>query len=185
MENKQVIIGQTEQEIWQQVIDKNLVNENILDCNLLLKQGSKEVSLVIDIDLGGGFESGYELTQLTAPIQKKLDFKFAIHHEGFFDEIGKFLGMQDITTGYAEFDEKVVVKSDNEEKVKALFADNETRQVLGALEGFSFGTHSHHILHSEDREYVLELYIETGITDPADLRKIYHAFVTILDVLEG
>ena len=185
MESKQVVIGQTEEEIWQQINDKGIVSKSIYECQVLLKQGSREVLLVIDIDLGGGFESGYELTQITADLHKKLDFKFAIHHEGFFDEIGKFLGMQDITTGYAEFDEKVVVKSDNEEKVKALFADSNARQVFGTLEGFTFGIHSHHIPHSDDKKYILELYIDTGITEPTELRKIYHAFVTILDALEG
>ena len=186
MENKHVVIGNTEDEIWEQLTKDLVDDEWAYEYKPILKQGKREVLLDIDIDLGGGFEGGYESTLLSAVLHgRKEDFSFAIHHEGFLDEIGKFLGMQDIETGYAGFDEKVIVKSNNEEKVKQLFSDSEVRSVFESLTGFSFGITSEHISHSNERQYSLEFSCDSAITNATELRKIYHAFVVIFDQLEA
>ncbi len=186
MKSQQIIEGNTEDEIWQQVTTDLAGDEWIYEYPPILKQGKREVLVDIDFDPGGGFEGGYESTLISAVLHGvKDDFSFAIHHEGFLDEIGKFLGMQDIETGYIEFDEKVIVKSNNEEKVKQLFADSEVRSVFESLTDFSFGITSHHISHSNEKEYKLEFSSDLAIVDPIELRKIYHAFVVVLDQLEA
>ena len=177
MEDVKVISGVTEQEIWQQ-IDADLKKEEIFDYNALIKQNGKEIQFCIDIDPGGGFEGGWELTWFKAALSLKNDFKFAIHNEGFTDEIGKFFGMQDIETGHPELDKHLIVKSNNEEKVKTIFADEDIRAVFAALEEFDCGIHIH-----KDIPY-LELNIDAGITDPAALRKIYHGFYRLIGAIE-
>ena len=186
MKSTQIITGVTEEEIWQQVT-KDLVGEEwAFDYQHILKQGSREVLLDIDFDLGGGFESGYESTLISAVLHVEPDnFSFAIHHLGFLDEIGKFFGMQDIETGYVEFDKKVVVKSNNKEKVKDIFSDVDVRNVFAPLTDFSFSITHHHISHSNETEYRLEFLSDLAITNSTELRKIYHAFVAVYDKLEG
>lgn len=181
MEDQKLITGTTEQEVWQQVEADLTADDDVLSYEALLRQNNKDVLLYIDIDPGGGFEGGYELTQFSAPVSVDSDFKFAMHDEGFVDEIGKFFGMDDIQTGFPELDKHIVIKTNHEDTVRRVFADADTRQVFTELEDFDFGIHSH----GDSESPVLELNIDMGITDPVQLRRIYHAFCNILKEVEG
>lgn len=179
-DTKKIISGNTEQDVWS-VIEEDLSNTNdVLNYDAVIRQGDKEVQLYIDIDLGGGFEGGSEFTQLLAPLPAGTDFRFAIHEEHFVDEIGKFFGMQDIATGYPDLDKHVIIKANNEETVKRLFADEDVRNVVLQLTEFDFGIHSHTIEDTDEKVPCLELNIDEGITDQAALRRIYHAFYAVL-----
>ena len=57
--------------------------------------GNRKIVLEIDIDLGGGFESGYETTVFSADLHTAPAFRFAIHEQHFTDEIGKFFGVEE------------------------------------------------------------------------------------------
>jgi hypothetical protein len=184
MQEPKIISGSTEQEIWP-LIESDLNDDDLYLYNAIIKQGSKEVLLVIDIDPGGGFEGGSESTQLSAVIAVDDDFKFAIHHEGFFDDIGKFFGMEDIETGYADLDPHVVIKTNHPEKARELFSDPELRSLFAKLDNFDLGIHHRTIEHSDREHPVLEFNSDEGITDSAELRKIYHAFYAILTRLEA
>lgn len=181
MDEQRIITGATEDEIWSQLEADLNSEEDVLTYDAIIEQGDKSIELYIDIDPGGGFESGYELTQLIAPVHVGSEFKFAIHDEGFADEIGKFFGMQDIVTGYPDLDKHVVIKSNHEETVKRIFADPEIRQVFTDLDDFDFGIHTH----SDDPTPVLELNINEGILDAESLRRVYNAFYTVLTAIEG
>ncbi|QJD97101.1 hypothetical protein HH214_15105 [Mucilaginibacter robiniae] len=184
MENENVISGATEAEVWQQ-LEADLTGEDIYEYDVIIKQGNKEIELYIDIDPGGGFESGSETTQFRAVLTTRPDFRFAIHDEGFTDEIGKFFGMQDALLGYPDLDKHVIVKTNNEELARQLFADAEVREVFSGLDDFDFGIHTHHVENSSNQLPFLELNIDIGVTDPADLRILYHAFYTVLQKIEG
>jgi hypothetical protein len=177
MEDLKVVTGNTEQEIWP-VIESDLSAGDILDYHILIRQDNAETDLYIDIDLGGGFEGGYEITQLKASLSIPHDFKFAIHDEDFIDKMGKFFGMQDVETGYPELDEHLIIKTNDEERVRLVFADEEVRQTLTLLNDFDLGIH--HVHNGEIQTASLEFNINEGITDAAYLRKIYHAFYKVL-----
>jgi len=118
MEDQRIISGKNEQEVWP-LIEANL-NTDEYTYDVLIEQGGKRIQLYIDIDPGGGFEGGSELTQIKAPLPVSNEFRFAIHHQGFIDSLGKFFGMQDVETGYPEFDKKVLVETNDKEKVHQL-----------------------------------------------------------------
>src|ERR1700744_4327481 len=99
MEDVKVISGNTEEDIWP-TIEADFADNEIFNYDALIKQGDTEVELYMDIDLGGGFEGGSEVTSLKAPLNLHSDFKFSVHDEGFLDSIDKFFGMQDVETGY-------------------------------------------------------------------------------------
>ena len=182
MQEERIISGSTEEEVWQQLA-ADLKNTDMLHYKALIEQGGKKVVLDIDIDLGGGFESGYATTTLLAPVPTAAGFKFVIYQQHFVDELGKFFGMQDIVIGYPEFDEKFIIKTNDEARVKNIFADMEMRKVLRSLPDFTFeitttsGT-------ADEKEPILQLYIEEAITEPSPLRKVYHAFRQVLTELE-
>jgi hypothetical protein len=193
MENYKIIKGNNDEEIWDQV-EKDLDNITypfIYWANIQLKEQS--VFLNIETDLGGGFESGFQSTTLTAPvpvqfttlssrINESKDFRFALHDEDFIDKLGKFFGMEDVKIGYPEFDKKMVVKTNDAEKTKAVFADAETRKVFQSLGGFNLNIAYYD--DQEDKHSALELSIDREITNVEELHKIYNAFVHVLDAFE-
>ncbi len=168
----------TEAELWKQVSAD--INEDVLEYHALLEQGGQNIVLDIDIDLGGGFEGGYATTSYSTQINNH-NFRFAIHDEHFTDEIGKFFGMQDVKTGYDELDHHLVIKTNDEEKVKTLFADASVRKTLSELTNFDLGIRQHQIEDSDKKQSFLELNIEDGITDTAFLSELYHAFYVVLE----
>lgn len=192
MEKQKIIKGNSDAEIWNQVReDMNDISYPFM-YSANIQHNDKLVFLNIEIDLGGGFESGLQTTSLTAPvpiqfttlstrINEQKDFRFALHDEDFIDKVGKFFGMEDVHTGYAEFDKKLVVKTNDIEKVKEVFADENTRKVFETLPGFNL-----HIANydHEDRHSSLELTIDRDITNVEELNKIYDAFVNVLDAFE-
>jgi len=184
MEGKILISGDTEEEIWKK-ISEDLEKDEPLDYQIYIAYKGRQISLSIDIDLGGGFEGGYAVTSYSTLLHKHEDFRFAIHREDFIDEIGKFFGIQDVIIGYPEFDKKMIVKTNDEDKVKAVFSGQETRELLESLENFSFGIALHHVADSEFKEPFLELVIEDGITDVTVLKKIYDVFVNVLAMVDS
>ena len=170
-----VIKGETPDAMWQQV-RTNFEGEDLLGYHVLLDNGNTVVELDVDIDLGGGFEGGYEITRFISRLPGTNDSKFALHKEDFLDEIGKFFGMQDIKLGYDDFDKHVVVKTNDEARTKQLFADEQLRSFVLAIEDdFTLSLSTSHM------EKVLALEIEKGITDVTFLQKIYGWFVQLLN----
>ena len=178
------ITGNTEAEVWQKLKADLEQNEGLLEYSVVINQQGKKIMFIIDIDPGGGFEGGYAFTTYSAPLQQKTNFRFAIHKEGFLDELGKFFGMEDIEIGYPEFDKKVIVKTNDEQQARSVFSDPETRKVFQKLEEYRFEITHHKNPENNEEEPYLELVIEEGITDPALLQSIYHAFLEILQKID-
>ncbi|MCW3080205.1 hypothetical protein [Segetibacter sp.] len=183
MDNPNFIKGTTEEEIWKQVSQQFIQNPDPLEYAVVIAHDNHQIILNIDIDLGGGFESGYEATSFTAPLHAATDFRFAIHPENFTDEIGKFFGMQDVVVGYDDFDKKVIIKTNDKQKVSELFSDESVRAVIQKLENFTFSIATHNATDSTDKTTFLELVIERGITDLDELRAIYSAYYSVLTKL--
>jgi hypothetical protein len=179
------ITANSEYEVWIQLKADLQKQEGLMEYSVAINQNGRKLMLIIDIDPGGGFEGGYAFTTLSAPLQQQIDFKFAIHKEGFFDEVGKFFGMQDIVIGYPEFDDKVIVKTNNENKTRKVFESAETRDVFKTLKDYRFEITHHHNPQTNKEEQYLELVIEAGINEPALLQPIYHAFVDVLEIIDN
>jgi hypothetical protein len=182
MEDVKIISGNTEEELWHEV--EADLSEEVYNYDVLIRQGGKEVGIDLDIDLGGGFESGWEITRLRAPVALTGDFRFAMHDKHFIDSIGKFFGMQDTEIGFAALDEHLIIKTNDANKVRRIFSKADVRDVFESLDSFDCGIHTHHI-HTDDKRPFLELNINQGINDPGQLRKIYHAFYNLLTAIEA
>lgn len=176
-ETKQ-LSGNTPDDIWQ-LVAADLSGKEIYEYNVFLLQDGKKVELDIDIDMGGGFEGGYQSTSFKASIASGHDFRFALHHQGLMDTAGKFFGMEDVVIGYPEFDEALIIKTSDRERVHRIFSDINVRETFQSLRSFTL-----HLTHFH-KEPFLELIIEEGITDVEALRKLYDAFYKILMAIEA
>lgn len=183
MTDQNIITGNTEEEIWQTIHAQFQKDPDPLAYNAIIKQNNRQIILDIDIDLGGGFESGYETTTITSNLTADPGFKFAIHQEHFTDEIGKFFGMQDVVVGYEDFDKQFIVKTNDETKVKELFSDASLRQYLQSLPDFTLGITHHSPFFDHDGSF-LEFQSDTGITDVNVLRQVYSAFYALLQKID-
>jgi hypothetical protein len=87
----------------------------------------------VTLDIGTSDEDGEsQATRLRAPYMNPEGFRFTIYRKGIFSELGKLLGMQDIEVGDPEFDEAFIIKGNDEERVRALFANPKIRQMIQA-----------------------------------------------------
>lgn len=69
-------------------------------------------------------------TRIRTIFKNPNQLNFKLYHEGFFSSIGKMLGMQDILIGDDEFDQRFVVKSTDEIKIKQLLSDYKLKALL-------------------------------------------------------
>jgi hypothetical protein len=179
MDTIKIISGSTAEEIGKQLA-QDIQGEELIGYHAVLRQdGLPDILLDIEVDLGGGFEGGYEWTRLSAPVQVRDDFRFALHHESFLDKAGKLLGLEDKVIGYADFDKEFIIKTSDEAKVKTVFEDTSVRSFFQSLEAFNL-----HIVHAEGAAR-LELEMERAITDAAALQATYQAFTSVLMKLQA
>lgn len=179
-----MIAANNEDTVWNR-ITADLDRDNPpLEYHVLIYHETEKVQLDIDIDPGGGFEGGFESTMFTAVISDLNGFAFALHHQDFVDVIGKFFGMQDVIVGYPEFDKKLIIKTNDGEKVKNIFADEKVRKVFEFLTQFTLHTGRRNINDTDNKEDFITLIIDKGIWDIAELKRLYAAFVSLHTAIE-
>lgn len=71
-------------------------------------------------------------TRMRAPYVNRDGFRFTIYRKSIFSELGKMLGMQDITTGFPEFDEPFIVKAGNPVQVRRLCSNPRLRNLIAS-----------------------------------------------------
>lgn len=180
MQQNKLIKGESIGEVLQQINADLAAEEMVTDYHVVINQEGRAIDLNIDIDYGGGFEGGYELTTFTSVVHDT-PFRFAIHPQNFLYEIGKLFGIQDVTIGYEDFDKKVIVKTNDEEEVKSLFADSQVRELYQNLEA----EYVLSLTENEKYEVILELEIQKGVTDAAELQQLYTSFYKMLALLDA
>jgi hypothetical protein len=71
-------------------------------------------------------------TRLRAPYVNPDGFRFTIYRRGFFSDIAKWFGMQDVEIGHENFDRDFIIKGDDTAKLRALFDSAMLRDLLEA-----------------------------------------------------
>ena len=127
-------------------------------------------------------------TRVSAPHVSKDGFQFKIYRKGVFSKLCEVLGMQDafnelgkyfgfeivyMKVGHPEFERNFIIKSNNEFKVRALFANSLIRQLI----------HSQSGIHLQLDKYELYFSSNTIINDVARLKPLYELFKEILNSL--
>jgi len=71
-------------------------------------------------------------TRLRAPYINPDHFRFTIYRRGFFSDIAKGLGMQDIEVGHKDLDRDFIIKGTEESRLRALFDNPRLRELIAA-----------------------------------------------------
>lgn len=127
-------------------------------------------------------------TRLRAPYMNPDGFHFNIYRKGIFSNLGKKLGMQDVTVGYPEFDEAFIIKGTDEAKLRRLFANGKIRELLTKQPSVQFHVQEFDLNFWNGREFpqgVNELYFDDSgiIMDMDRLKSLYDLFSETLDEL--
>ena len=77
-------------------------------------------------------KSSATYTRMRAPYVNADNFQFTIYPEGFFSPLGRALSLQDIVIGDPQFDERFVIKGNDEARVRSFFNDDGLRALLYA-----------------------------------------------------
>ena len=125
---------------------------------------------------------------MRAPYVNPDGFHFNIYRKGIFSDIGKWMGMQDVTVGYPDFDEDFIIKGTDEGKLRQLFADAKLRQLISDQPEISFG-----VKDEEDDNWLghnyppgvngLHFQVTGVIKDVDRLKELYDLFSETLDQL--
>jgi len=125
-------------------------------------------------------------TRMRAPYVNPDGFRFRVHRRGFFSDIGKALGMQDVEVGQPAFDEDFIIKGTDEGKLRQLFANPKIRALIDAQKDIDFSV-------KDDEGWfgatfpdgVDELVFQVGgvIKDIDRLKLLYELFAETLEEL--
>src|SRR3954452_14557103 len=89
-------------------------------------------TITLDTHTESSGESSVTYTRLRAPYVNPEGFRFTIYRRGFFSDLGKLMGMQNIEVGDPEFDAAFVIKGNDEPNVRSLFGDARVRSLIAA-----------------------------------------------------
>lgn len=125
-------------------------------------------------------------TRLRAPYVNPDRFRFTIYRRGFFSDIAKWLGMQDIVVGHEDFDRDFIIKGTQEKGLRALFDNPRLRELIAAQPQI-------HLTVNDDEGVFgarfpadtdeLHFHVHGIIKDVARLKLLFELFAETLDQL--
>ena len=125
-------------------------------------------------------------TRMRAPYVNPDGFRFKVYRRGFFSDIGKALGMQDVEVGQAGFDDEFIIQGTDDGKLRQLFANPKIRELIDAQKDIDFSV-------KDDEGWfgatfpdgVDELVFQVGgvIKDIDRLKLLYELFAETLEEL--
>jgi hypothetical protein len=180
--------GPSRREIWQQLsadLHAQFVQGSIGRADRIqATHGAWTVTLDTYVVSNG--KTAVTVTRMRAPYVNPDGFRFTIYRRGFFSDLAKRLGMQDVEVGYETFDHDFIIKGTHEAQLKKLFADQRLRDLIARQPDIHLGV-------KDDEGWfgptfpdgVDELYfaVNGAITDVERLKLLYELFAETLDQL--
>ncbi len=184
------LFGPSKDKIWQQFADAVGGDFTASDFGKVSKVEATHDQWIVTLDtyaVSTG-KSVMVYTRIRAPYVNPDDFHFAIYRKTIFSNLGKMLGMQDVTVGYPAFDEEFIIKGNDEAKLRRLFANQKIRDLIDCLPEVQFS-----IEEGQEKMWggrtlpsgVNELYFQNAgvIKDIDRLKLLYDLFSETLDEL--
>jgi hypothetical protein len=134
------IFGPGKDEVWKQLcteLDAEFV-EGRFPRQSRVQARVNEWTVTLDTFVMSTGKSHIPFTRMRAPYVNPDGLRFRIYRAGFFTELGKILGMQDIEVGHSEFDRAFVIQGNDPVKVHLLFGNAEIRRLLEAQPSIRF-----------------------------------------------
>ncbi len=170
MENIKTFTAATQEELWQAVAVDMANQGQVLQYAAHLQQPDQDVYFDIDIDLGGGFESGFSTTNFLAPVAGNSSLRFHFYRQDWVNEIGIVFGMEDTKLGYEDLDAAFIIKTNQPETLQALFSDPDLRAFLLKHPNADLEFKQD----DEETGLLLTFSKDEAILDVTVLREIYH-----------
>jgi hypothetical protein len=187
MEFLRDIFGPSKYKIWQQVADE-IGGEFAIGGFFrkdVLRFQSGQWELTLDTYSSGG-EDSRTYTRMRAPFVNKDNLTFEIYEEGIFAAVGKVFGMKDIEIGHSFFDKKFIIKSNSEDKIKALLQDEKLKKLINYQNDILFSVRSDDGWFGNSfPEGIDELYFECAwvMKEVEDIKKLFELFSHTLALL--
>lgn len=182
------IFGPSQEEIWSQFANEiggDFVDEGFWKAKKVVARFENWVVTLDTYTLSTG-KTSTTYTRIRAPYVNKDGFKFKIYKSGWFSDIGKTLGMQDVEIGYPEFDERFIIKGNDESKLIELFSSDKIRELINVQDNIYLEVKEDEGWFGTDfPDGVDELYFQTMgvIKDIERLKSLYMLFSLILNKL--
>ncbi len=134
------LFGPSKEEIWRQL--SAAIGGTYFERGFL--RGDKvqarinEWTVTLDLHTVSTGHTHVHFTRMRAPYVNADGFRFLVYRTGFFSELGKRLGMQDLEVGFPEFDRDFVIKGNDETRLRMLFSDRAIRELLQAQPNVRF-----------------------------------------------
>ncbi len=126
------IFGPSKKEIWKSLSDQigsEFIEGGFFSADKVVAH-VKDWTVTLDTYTVSTGKSSTTYTRMRAPYVNKDGFRFKIYRKGIFSEIGKFFGGQDVDIGFPQFDEDFIIKGNDEQKLRTLFANSKIRQLI-------------------------------------------------------
>lgn len=181
--------GPSKKEVWRQLseeINGDMVDGGFWKGNRVEGRHNNWIIYLDTYTVSTG-KSSITYTRMRAPFINKDNFFFKIYNSGFFSDVGKALGMQDIEVGYEDFDRDYVIQGNDENLVNKLFSNPEIRELITYQPRIKLEIKkSEGIFGPAFTENEGELYfLVTGVMKDIDLlKKLFELFSNVLDELE-
>lgn len=145
-----------------------------------------EWQVVLDTAPSPSGSQAQTVTRLRAPYLSRDGLTFTVYRAGLLSDIGKLFGMQDVEIGEPFFDRMFVIKSNNEDQVRRLFANERLRKMLRDQPDVRFIVkddegYFRHLFPGGVHE--LEFLAENAAKDLHRLRSLFELFAETLHTL--
>jgi hypothetical protein len=182
METHPTFSADTEAALWQQVAADMSRTPDLLEYAANLHQNGYRMQLDLDVDLGGGFESGYETTTFRAVVPGPTTLHFTLHEQDWVHELGKLLGLQDVELADPDLDTAYIITTNHPDQLRALLLSDPTvRQTLLRYQPLRLDLTPNPA--APEAGALLTFTKEQALTSPDQLQEIYHMLLVLLQQL--
>jgi hypothetical protein len=182
------IFGPSKDEIWRQLCDQ--IGGDFVQGGVF--KGSKvqvhhqHWTITLDTYTESSGETSSTYTRMRATYVNKDGFRFTVYRKGFFSDLGKKLGMQDIEIGEPKFDDAFIIQGNDEHNLRKLFGDRKIRQLIEQQPKIFLAVRDDEgWFKARFPEGVDELYFRVGgvVKDVERLEALYEVFAEVLNHL--
>ncbi|MCP4521908.1 MAG: hypothetical protein GY827_09515 [Cytophagales bacterium] len=180
------IFGPSQREVWMELAKS--VKGDFIEPNGYAKSpmiALKHHNWEIIVDYYAENNNGY--TRVRIPVVNTSNIRLTLYKENFLSSIGKVLGTQDILIGNKQFDDKFMIKGNNDKLITQLFSNEHLRELVMLRTG-SFSLAIREEIRWLKKSFptgVDEIhFVENGkLNDSIDLKELIELFRTLLDTL--